>query len=55
MLMRRIDHVHTASYFQLYNWLSPGELLDDPPPDWAGDWAVAGPDSFLRQAEGRIE
>ncbi len=55
MLMRRIDHVHTASYFQLYDWLSPRELLDDPPSDWADDWAVASPDSFLRHAGGRIE
>ncbi len=51
MLMRRIDHVHTASYDQLYDWLRPGELFDDAPEDWAGDWAAADPDSFTRRKE----
>jgi glutamate synthase domain-containing protein 2 len=55
MLMRRIDHVHTASYAELYDWLRPGELLDEPPVDWADDWSAAGPDSFIRQTKGRVE
>ena len=55
MLMRRVDHVHTASYFELYDWLAPRELLDDPPADWADDWAAANPDSFLRFTKGRNE
>jgi glutamate synthase domain-containing protein 2 len=55
MLMRRIDHVHTASYLELHHWLEPRELLDGPPPEWAGDWAAASPDSFTRQTKGRVE
>ncbi len=55
MLMRRIDHVHTASYLELYDWLAPGELLAAPPGDWAADWAAASADSFVRQTGGRAE
>jgi glutamate synthase domain-containing protein 2 len=46
MLMRRIDHVQTHSYAELYEWLEPGELLAEPPDGWAADWARADPDSF---------
>jgi glutamate synthase domain-containing protein 2 len=49
MLMRRIDHVHTASYAELYDWLEPDELLHSPPPEWAGDWAAADADTFVRR------
>jgi glutamate synthase domain-containing protein 2 len=52
MLMRRVDHVRTASYAELYDWLAPGELLAEPPMDWAADWAAADPDSFHRQRTG---
>jgi glutamate synthase domain-containing protein 2 len=55
MLMRRIDHVHTRSYLELYDWLGPRELLDGVPPDWADDWNAASPDSFRRQTGGRVE
>jgi glutamate synthase domain-containing protein 2 len=48
MLMRRIDHVRTANYAELYHWLAPGELLAEPPQDWARDWAAASPDTFTR-------
>ncbi len=48
MLMRRIDHVHTDSYAELYDWLAPRQLLAEPPADWAADWAAASPDTFLR-------
>jgi glutamate synthase domain-containing protein 2 len=48
LLLRRIDHVRTANYAQLYDWLSPGELLAEPPEDWAQDWAAASPDTFAR-------
>ncbi len=48
MLMRRIDHVHTRSYADLYDWLEPNQLLDEPPRDWAADWNAAGPDTFAR-------
>jgi glutamate synthase domain-containing protein 2 len=48
MLMRRIDHIHTDSYAQLYDWLQPKQLLSEPPEHWAADWAAASPDTFLR-------
>lgn len=55
MLMRRIDHHHSASYLQLYHWLGKGELLADPPADWADDWRAADPDTFHRRTGGRTE
>jgi len=48
MLFRRIDQVRTATYAELYDWLSPGELLAEPRQGWAGDWAAASPDTFAR-------
>lgn len=45
-LVRRVDHARCASYAELYEWLSPGQLLHDPPADWAADWDRADPDSF---------
>jgi glutamate synthase domain-containing protein 2 len=48
MLMRRIDHVRSASYAELYDWLEPGELLHEPRSSWAADWAAASPDTFAR-------
>jgi glutamate synthase domain-containing protein 2 len=45
-LMRRVDHVTSRSYAELYDWLSPGQLLAEPPPAWAADWERANPDSF---------
>lgn len=44
-LMRRINHTTTSSYGQLYEWLSPGELLHEPTQSWAEDWKAANPDS----------
>ena len=46
MFMRRVDHATVRSYAELYRWLEPGELLAEPPADWAADWALADPDSF---------
>ena len=48
MLMRRIDHVHTRSYADLYDWLEPNQLLDEPPHDWSDDWNAASSDTFMR-------
>ena len=45
-LMRRVDHVHTRSYAELYDWLAPSELLDEAPAAWAVDWERADPDAF---------
>lgn len=46
MLRRRIGHMNTKSYAELYDWINPGELLADVPAAWAKDWAFANPDSF---------
>ena len=53
MLFRRIDPVTTRSFAELYEWLSPGELLAEPPSTWAGDWNAADPDSFRRVKRGQ--
>ncbi|AOW94304.1 glutamate synthase [Rhodococcus sp. WMMA185] len=41
MLNRRVDGVTTETYAELYEWLMPGELLDDPPASWLSDWIDA--------------
>ncbi|MEW2549057.1 FMN-binding glutamate synthase family protein [Streptomyces sp. NPDC047002] len=46
MLRRRIDPYTVRSYEELYEWLEPGRLLDEPPADWAADWEAADPDRF---------
>ncbi|MYR61339.1 FMN-binding glutamate synthase family protein [Streptomyces sp. SID625] len=46
MLRRRIDPHTARSYAELYEWLEPGQLLDEPPEDWAADWKAADPDRF---------
>jgi hypothetical protein len=46
MLVRRLDHAHTQSFAELYDWLEPGELLAGPRESWAADWRRADPDSF---------
>jgi hypothetical protein len=46
-LMRRVDEHRTLTYAELYPWLSPGELLSEPPKAWAADWARADADSFV--------
>jgi len=48
MLMRRIDHIRSRSYADLYDWLQPGQLLAEPPRDWVADWEAASPDTFAR-------
>jgi glutamate synthase domain-containing protein 2 len=45
-LVRRINHVDSRSYAELYEWLAPGSLLRDPPESWRTDWRRADPDSF---------
>ncbi|MFF1699476.1 FMN-binding glutamate synthase family protein [Streptomyces sp. NPDC058257] len=46
LLRRREDHGRFRSYAELYEWLSPGELLAAPPRSWAADWQAADPDTF---------
>lgn len=46
MLRRRVDPGTVLSYEELYEWLTPGELLSEPPTAWAADWEAADPDRF---------
>lgn len=46
LLRRRVSQTTTVSYSRLFDWLEPGELLAEPPPEWRTDWARANPDSF---------
>ncbi|WUV83805.1 FMN-binding glutamate synthase family protein [Streptomyces sp. NBC_01476] len=46
MLQRRLDPHTVRSYAELYEWLSPGQLLAEPPASWAADWEAADPDRF---------
>lgn len=36
----------TESYADQFGWLQPGQLVHDPPDDWARDWARASADDF---------
>lgn len=46
MLNRRVDGQRTRSYAEIYEWLTPGELLNHPPESWRADWADARADAF---------
>ncbi|MDJ0382348.1 FMN-binding glutamate synthase family protein [Streptomyces sp. G-G2] len=46
MLLQRVDPQTVRSYAELYEWLTPGQLLASPPDDWASDWLAADPDRF---------
>jgi glutamate synthase domain-containing protein 2 len=46
MLRKRLSPTEQRSYAELYEWLTPGELLNHAPPSWRSDWDVANPDSF---------
>jgi hypothetical protein len=46
MLNRRIEGQRTLTYAEIYEWLMPGELLDDPPESWLSDWIEASADEF---------
>jgi hypothetical protein len=47
MLNRRIDSFRTGTYAEIYEWLMPGELLDDPPAAWLSDWIEASAEEFV--------
>ncbi len=46
MLRKKVTPTTQRSYAELYEWLSPGQLLAEPPSTWAADFAAATPDSF---------
>ncbi len=49
-LVRRVDHVTSRSYAELYEWLEPGQLLRRAAGVVAADWERADPDSFAPRA-----
>lgn len=46
MLRKRVAPAVVQSYAELYEWLEPGQLLAEPPPTWAVDWAASSADTF---------
>ncbi|MEW2086355.1 FMN-binding glutamate synthase family protein [Streptomyces sp. NPDC005283] len=46
MLLQRVNGYTVRSYAQLYEWLTPGQLLESAPSSWASDWQAADPDRF---------
>ena len=46
MLRRNVSPTDSRSYANIYEWLRPGQLLEDPPSSWAPDWKAASPDTF---------
>jgi glutamate synthase domain-containing protein 2 len=46
MLNRRIEGQRTQTYAEIYEWLMPGELLEEPPESWLSDWVEASADEF---------
>ncbi len=47
MLNRRIEGQRNRTYAELYEWMMPGELLEDPAPEsWRSDWIEASADEF---------
>jgi glutamate synthase domain-containing protein 2 len=46
MLNRRIEGQRTRTYAEIYEWLMPGELLEDAPESWRSDWIEASSDEF---------
>ena len=46
MLRRNVSESDSWSYARIYDWLKPGELLEDAPEEWAEDWSTARADSF---------
>ena len=46
MLNRRIEGQRTRTYAEIYDWLMPGELLEDPPQAWRSDWIEASAEQF---------
>lgn len=49
-LFRRIDPQTTKTYRDLYEWLEPNELLENPRLTWKRDWQVAQAASFDKAA-----
>ena len=46
MLNRRVEGHRTRTYAEIYEWLMPGELLEEAPESWYSDWIEASADEF---------
>jgi glutamate synthase domain-containing protein 2 len=46
MLNRRVEGQRTRTYAEIYEWLTPGELVDDPSESWRSDWIEASAEEF---------
>ncbi len=46
MLRMNTSSTQSPSYAELYEWLTPGQLLAEPPPAWQAAWNAASPDTF---------
>lgn len=46
LLRKKITPTRVSSYAEIYEWLTPGELLHHTPRAWAADWAEASADTF---------
>jgi len=46
-----VSATRAESYASLFDWLRPGELLDEAPQSWAFDWATASADTFHPRIE----
>ena len=46
MLRKKMSPTLVRSYAEIYEWLLPDVLIEDPPENWAADWAAADPDTF---------
>ncbi|NLG47994.1 FMN-binding glutamate synthase family protein [Gordonia sp. (in: high G+C Gram-positive bacteria)] len=47
MLMRTVAPNESKSYAEIYEWLEPGQLLEDPPDSWLQDWEYSSADAFV--------
>ena len=46
MLSRRTESQRTLTYAEIYDWLMPCELIDEPPESWLSDWIEASAHEF---------
>ncbi|WP_067570177.1 FMN-binding glutamate synthase family protein [Nocardia acidivorans] len=46
LLRKRISPTEQRSYAELYEWLTPHQLINDTPDSWVPDWVAADPDTF---------
>ncbi len=46
MLNRRVEGQRSLTYAEIYEWLTPGQLLEHAPESWRSDWHEASADAF---------